>query len=142
MPRAVIRDPIAGFDLANPKRRDTCFHIASLRVGAVPVGCMSKNSWTIASRAMSAEHRTGRSVLCHCGRVHAMMRSTFAAAGEQLLLRSLAKRWSNQRQGHDKQQQHSQDSTHVKLPYRILIELRNCWPYSIEGCAAAYMVYS
>ena len=74
---------------------------------------------------MRAEGRRGKSVVGDW-RGDAVVRATLVAA-EQPLLRSLAERWGDQRQGEDEQQANGDDAAHLKFPNRKSAGFEEDW---------------
>ncbi len=131
MARARERDSIASFDLSNAQGRDRRSRGTLRRSVDDPTGRMTgySRSWT--GRAMRSKGR-GREPIFRRRRRHAMVSSRLAAAEQQPLLRSLAKRWSYQRKSHKEQKQHGENATH--LPLTIPQAGRNVQ----EKCQEAY----
>ena len=119
MARAVKRDAIAGFNLTDMHRSYISCGAVGLAGRGDPARRMAGNGGAWRSRAVSTECR-GRESIFRRRRCETVVSCTLAAAEQKPLLRGLAERWGNQRQGENEQQKNGEDAAHLSttIPQR------------------------
>ena len=124
LPRAMKGGAVSSLNLPDLQRLARISRAADAAIARHPSLDVGGDGrvWYIAA-ARSCSGRFGA-----CGG-HAVMRATFATAQQQRLLRALAQRGCNQRQGQQQQQRDGEQFAHpdYTLPYTLAGVPRKCW---------------